>query len=296
MKENESTPQSYEEMIKAAQEQAIKLAQEQMQASLANIPGVQMPNMSAMMQMMQGGTFAQEQLQGLQAQMQEAMNNSDFLSDNWDINRKNDNSLTGEQLYWMAFGAPIFVYNSEFVDTLECQYDTETIKDQMNEWWGIQDRDSTLEIVRWLFDEGHHDQADVILGQIHANDETLPEDVADKAEDVYPIVEYMLDNQYCTRETLPTTVIAWDLVRVINVARWTYQCGYIDLPEVWQIMRQAVDVATRTFSSWEEYGLSFALGRGVWHGEEDDCQPAYEVVTTLLNEETSPWKQITWAK
>lgn len=294
MKENENMPQNYAEMMKAAQEQAIKLAQEQIQASLSGIQGVQMPDMNAMMQAMQGGTLGQEQFQGIQAQMQEMMDSSDFLSDSWEINRKNDTDLSPEQLYMMAFGAPLFVYDSEFVDVLECQYDAEVIKDQMKDWWGIQDKDTTFEIVQWLLNEGHHDKADIILRQIHNNIEEIPAEAADKAEDVYPIIEYMIENKLCTKETLPTTTIAWDLVRVVNVARWTYQCGYIGLPDVWKIMREATDVATRTFSSWEEYGKSFALGRGVWRGNEEDCEAAQEIVDTLLNDEASPWKQIVW--
>ena len=56
----------------------------------------------------------------------------------------------------------------------------------------------------------------------------------------------------------------------------------------------AADAARGHFASWEEYGRSFAFGRGVWHGDEDDCQIAWEIVTTLLEEETSPWRHIHW--
>ena len=63
---------------------------------------------------------------------------------------------------------------------------------------------------------------------------------------------------------------------------------------MWQVMQVAADAAREHFSSWEEYGRSFAMGRGVWHGDEEDCQTAWEIVTTLLEEETSPWQQIPW--
>ena len=32
---------------------------------------------------------------------------------------------------------------------------------------------------------------------------------------------------------------------------------------MWQIMQVAADTALKHFSSWEEYGLSFVMGRGV---------------------------------
>ena len=50
------------------------------------------------------------------------------------------------------------------------------------------------------------------------------------------------------------------------------------------------------FASWEEYGRSFAFGRGVWHGDEEDCQIAWEIVSELFENETSPWRQISWVK
>lgn len=36
------------------------------------------------------------------------------------------------------------------------------------------------------------------------------------------------------------------------------------------------------------------MGRGVWHGDEEDCQTAWEIVTALLEEEQSLWRQIPW--
>ena len=49
-----------------------------------------------------------------------------------------------------------------------------------------------------------------------------------------------------------------------------------------------------SFNSWEEYGNSFAVGRGIWRGETDDYETADEVVGALLNKEDSPWKAIEW--
>ena len=56
---------------------------------------------------------------------------------------------------------------------------------------------------------------------------------------------------------------------------------------MWQVMQVAADAARGTSASWEEYGRSFAMGRGVWHGDEEDCQTAWKIVTALLEEETA---------
>ena len=86
------------------------------------------------------------------------------------------------------------------------------------------------------------------------------------------IAEFMIENGYCTAATLPKTAIAWDLVRIANLGRWAFHCGYLSEAEMWQVMQVAADAAHGHFASWEEYGLSFTLGRGVWHGDEEDCQ------------------------
>lgn len=66
--------------------------------------------------------------------------------------------------------------------------------------------------------------------------------------------------------------------------------------EMWQIMQIAADTAVEHFSSWEEYGRSFIMGRGVWHGDPDDSETAYDIVSLLLENEESPWKQQHWSK
>ena len=112
--------------------------------------------------------------------------------------------------------------------------------------------------------------------------------------DVQAIAKFMVENGYCTAGTLPQTVIAWDLVRIANLGRWAFHAGYLSEEEMWQVMQVAADAAREHFASWEEYGRSFAMGRGVWHGDEEDCQTAWEIVSALLEEETSPWRQIPW--
>lgn len=345
MAKEKANPQSPEEMVKAAQEAAVKAAMEQAQSMFGNIPGFQMPggmqehimaeigadipNMAVIQAQQEAmlraagvdpATVAQAGMQNLayaQQMMRETMDgtlgkklsSSDtmaqmmeaFGDDEWTINRTEDCKLTPEQLRLLAFGAPMLVYNDEQVDAIESDEDVETIKYTLEDWWDVTDRDSTLGIVKWLLEEGHHAEADDALAEIRtrgleniSQEERCDED--SKMGDVYLIMESMLENEWCPEDRMPESVIAWDLVRLVNLGRWAYLCGYVNEEEMWQIMQIAADTAVQHFSSWEEYGRSFIMGRGVWHGDPDDSETAYDIVSLLLENEESPWKQQHWSK
>lgn len=345
MAKEKNNPQSQEEMIKAAQEAALKATIEQAQSMFGNIPGFQMPDMDDMQaQIMAQMKAAVPDLDEIRAQqaamgtwgdldadtmaqegrlnmayarqmMQEVQDGTlegkfqetdvainqmmkDFDGE-WEINRIGNSPLNAQQLRLLAFGASLLVYNDENVDTIDCEIDLNIIKTRLESWWEVTDRESTQEIVEWLLNEGHHAEADEALKLLHEKGlENMPdevwEDEESKTGDVCLIVESMLENAYCTTENIPRTAIAWDLVRTVNVGRWAYLCGYITENEMWKIMQQAVNVAEGYFTSWEDYGRSFVLGRGVWHGDPDDSETAYEIVSLLLEKEESPWKQIAW--
>ena len=155
--------------------------------------------------------------------------------------------------------------------------------------------DSRFGIVKWLLEEGHHADADRLLQTLDAAAlKHFLQREDENGEDVRRIMLAMLENEYCTAESLPRTALAWDLVRVVNLGRWAYLCRYISEEEMWQVMRTAADAAHKHFSSWKEYGLSFVFGRGVWHGNPEDSETAYEIVSALLEKDESPWKQLAW--
>ena len=95
-------PEGYAEMLKAAQEQAIKAAQAQAQAMLGNMPGVQFADMEEIQKQMQAGMPDMAQIQAMQAQMQgtiqEMMSNPESFC-SWEIEKANDGKLDDKQLY-----------------------------------------------------------------------------------------------------------------------------------------------------------------------------------------------------
>ena len=256
-------------------------------------------NMAYAQQMMQGmmdGTLGGALSQSdAMAQMMEVFGDSEDAG--WTISRADDGKLDAAQLRLLAFGAPMLVYNDENVDSIDCpEEDVESIRSTIESWWNVTDRESTLEIVKWLLEEGHHAEADEALEKVRKRGiENISQEERDDEEskmgDVCLIEESMEENGWCPGGQMPDSVIAWDLVRVVNLGRWAYLCGYVNEDEMWQIMQVAADTALGHFSSWEEYGASFVMGRGVWHGDPEDSETAYEIVSLLLEDDESPWKE-----
>ena len=171
-----------------------------------------------------------------------------------------------------------------------------TLKEMLEDSWDVSDRASALETIDWLLNEGHHREVDKVLAEIAAkgmeniSEEEL-QDEETKTGEVCTAVGKILDEDYCSTEDLPVTALAWDLVRATNMARWTYLCGYINEQEMWQTMQAVAASAEEHFASWNAYGLSFVLGRGAWQGDTDQCEDAYEIVSTLQEKAESPWMQ-----
>lgn len=293
-------------------------AQEQLMKDMGAIPGVAEAQAYQAEMMKQVGmdpeamrqTY-QQNLANAQQMMAQAMEGipegsytgEEFLglgSDaDWVVTRKADGKLTPEQNRLLAFGAPLCVYNDDYVDSLESTTDAETLKEMLEEWWGVTDKKTVLEIIDWLLNEGQHANADLALTEIKKRglDAITEEEKGDedsKIGDAFTIAEFVTDVNESTVEELPGTVLGWDLVRAVNVARWAYLCDYINENEMWKKIEAIVDIAKKTFNSWEEYGLSFAVGRGVWRGDTDDYETADEVIAALSRQEESPWKEFEW--
>lgn len=294
---------SLQEQINAQMKAAVPNLEEiqAQQAAMGTLGGIdpETVNQVAQQNMAYASQTMEAMLNGNFEEGQAAFFNNlgDLMDTEWEIHRKGNSMLTKEQNKLLALGAPLLVYNSENVDSIESRIDADSFREQLKSWWDITDKDSTFDIVNWLLHEGHHDDADDALAKLHEKGlENISgqDEENSKMEDVCLIVEHMLEERYCTPENIPSTAIAWDLVRLVNLARWAYLCGYVNQKEMWEIMQIAVNTAKDTFNSWNEYGLSFILGRGVWHGDTDDCDTAQEIITTLLSKDESPWKQIQW--
>lgn len=69
---------------------------------------------------------------------------------------------------------------------------------------------------------------------IEAITEEEKADEDSKIGDAFTIAEFVMGVNETTEADLPETVLAWDLVRAVNMARWAFICGYINEDEMWK--------------------------------------------------------------
>jgi hypothetical protein len=174
--------------------------------------------------------------------------------------------LTELQELGLAFGALYAEVNGLEHDSLigmdEIDEDEKQSAIEMfDEAWDVKTKDDLLECLKWLFEEGHR---------------------KDYAEED--------DND-------PNDIVAWDLSRAINNARFGVIMGLLTEKEAWEWITKCAEAMKNKFSSWDSYAKNFIRGRTYWNiinEQENDNDEFNDAIELLLDEdnEDSPWNDI----
>jgi hypothetical protein len=90
----------------------------------------------------------------------------------------------------------------------------------------------------------------------------------------------------------PPDLLAWDVARLVHVARRCRHAGFLGDAEAWQHVLGAGRLARPAFRDWDGYGTAFLRGREVWAGGPDVTVVA--AVGKLVHDETSMWRTTPW--
>ena len=88
-------------------------------------------------------------------------------------------------------------------------------------------------------------------------------------------------------------ILAWDMGRLVTVTRCAFDAGYIDEQTAWDYIRKAWQLASEEYSTWDELGVAYLIGRGMWSGDSFTLIGMYDFTERCLKDENSPWKTIT---
>ena len=84
---------------------------------------------------------------------------------------------------------------------------------------------------------------------------------------------------------------AWDMGRMVNVAKWCYTCGYITEDKAWEYIFFA-EKESLHYTDWAAFSNAYLVGRALWGGDNELLDVAMNVVDGLLKDKESPWKQM----
>jgi hypothetical protein len=191
--------------------------------------------------------------------------------------------LSSAQQSALNIGAILSVRNRNYMDSIETGESKGEKIESMAEWWGVYSTDSAIETLEWLFDEGH---------RVHYNGSYLQPDVLSYDKNMNATLEVLIKNQIIADKSdlNNISILAWDMGRSVNVARWCFDCGYITKEKAWNYINRAHTYSKQIYNSWEEFSTGYIVGRAMWSGDPDIVEDVIYDVQSLLNDVNSPWK------
>lgn len=94
---------------------------------------------------------------------------------------------------------------------------------------------------------------------------------------------------------ISTSVVGYDLGRVVNMARWGFGARFCDLRTAETIIVRAGRLARQRYASWPDFGAGYALGL-VLRLDDERYGHLYDSVLgphlVLMGDPTSPWRHL----
>lgn len=84
-------------------------------------------------------------------------------------------------------------------------------------------------------------------------------------------------------------VTAWDMGRMVNVARYSYDLGYISESQAWEYILSAQRESSSIYADWAAFGRAYIVGRALWGGINLNFYDAIRTVKKLMKHKKSPW-------
>jgi hypothetical protein len=172
----------------------------------------------------------------------------------------------------------------------------EACKSTLVEWWGVHNRNELLDVLAWLELEGHRKPWDELAAYVASLDEEELQDFVDSADSDPQMAHSVYMVRKYGAKVGSKSILGFDFCRYVALCRWGYLCGYLTEDEAWDRIMPVAAELQATFSSWEELGENYLIGREFWSYEQTkrDGQGMRAVYEGLLTEPGSPWLDNPW--
>src|SRR5256885_14286177 len=116
----------------------------------------------------------------------------------------------------------------------------------LHDWWRVDSREDLLAALETLARAGHRARFE----QLGADPSSLS---STDREARFAAAHYSKLGK--------KSLVGWDYTRYIALCRWGYLLGYLSEQEAWDKIMPAARLLQRTFSSWQDLGRNYMIGR-----------------------------------
>ena len=205
----------------------------------------------------------------------------------------------------------IGLINSEqitaYVNCLTTGLPKDRILQLLTESWKIYEKADAYDRIEWLQNEGHRAYYSKLYPLYKLNPDIRNEQFQTLFEEKTKKAIQFADNLLeCSAEwgndgfaafndeNMKKGILAWDLGRLVVIARLSFDMGYIDEKTAWGFIKKAYETATLEYENWKEFAVSYLIGRGMWSGDNMMLSGLYVIAKGAFTNHGSPWKNLSF--
>lgn len=211
--------------------------------------------------------------------------------------------LSDERFAAICVGAINSEQTCYYCDSLATGEKINEIKDNLKKYYDITDHDSAADTLDWLYKRGHRIYFDAIrqvysgMGEGIDYGNLTAEEQANFMEyfmNLQASLPYLAEGGYFSEvfEIANISIAAWDMGRLVMVARSCYDCGYISAEEAWEYIENALKLSRGVYADWNEFAKGYIYGRAMWSGATAALAGIMAIAEGLISEENSPWRRV----
>lgn len=171
--------------------------------------------------------------------------------------------LTEEKKRLLTFGAILSLYRYEDILSLVTDSSMSEYAEGLRDQWDITGREEALETLDTLLSFERSHELDGVLHQHMGSD-----DLKQLQNTIAQELGMSLAQVQAT-----TSTYAWDVCRLVSLAKWCYWLHYISEEEMWKYHQDGAVKAAAAGKDWNDYTVSFLLGRALQGFQLDDILP-----------------------
>lgn len=203
----------------------------------------------------------------------------------------------------LNIGAVNAEQNMYFCNCLETDPDKTDVMFRIRDYYGIVDRNTAIDVLGWLYQRGHAVFFETVKPLISNRSDVINTDGLTEEEKGHALNGYVENIKETLnllvqrgiirngREFERISIKAWDLGRLVLVARCCFDVGLITREEAWNYILQAYETCRALYPTWKNFAAGYLIGRCMWSGEDCSLYGIFNIADGLLNDPESPWRR-----